>query len=337
MRAWNPKAARVNRPALLVAALSLLLSAAGKAEVAAEAESDEPPMQVVLVRGEQPGPAMWKVSSGEHVLWLLGEISPNSRKVKWKSTQFEKLLLQSQELLIDFSGYWFVDDESRALLNKAGRLPEGTKLKDVISPELHARVVATAEKFGKPSLEDWYAFAATNRLVSAAMRKLDLESFSVRFEAARLGEYRRMKVTPFAVPEISFEQRLRNWQQPSNEVCLKRLVDTIGDGGNGAIRLANAWSVGDIGSLRELVPRYSFSRDGFRSGECADAMHGTAQNAREYKQRRNQTWLDEATRALKENKSTVGVVLMSELFEPDGYLAGLRARGYEVVEPKPPQ
>jgi hypothetical protein len=28
------------------------------------------------------------------------------------------------------------------------------------------------------------------------------------------------------------------------------------------------------------------------------------------------------------------VVLMSELFEPDGYLAALRAEGYEITEPK---
>jgi hypothetical protein len=29
----------------------------------------------------------------------------------------------------------------------------------------------------------------------------------------------------------------------------------------------------------------------------------------------------------------MAVVLMSELFEADGYLAGLRARGYEIKEP----
>lgn len=329
-------AAGMRRVGALAATLLLpLLATANEAGITTpDSPSDEPEMQVVLVRGVQPGPALWKVASGDHVLWLLGEISPNSRKVKWQSREFENLLRESQELLIDFSGYWFVDEESRAMLRKAGKLPAGTQLKDVISPELHARVTATAQKFGKPSLEDWYAFAATNRLVSSAMQKLDLESFSVRFEAARLGEWRRMKVTPFAVAEISFEQRLRNWQQPANEVCLERLVDAIEDGGNGVVRLANAWSVGDIKSLRELVPLYSFSRDGFRAGECADAMHGTAQNARDYKLRRNQAWLEEAARALKENRSTVGVVLMSELFEPDGYLAELRARGYEVTEPK---
>jgi len=29
----------------------------------------------------------------------------------------------------------------------------------------------------------------------------------------------------------------------------------------------------------------------------------------------------------------MAVVLMSEIFAPDGYLAGLRARGYKIEEP----
>ena len=313
-----------------VLAMALLLPLIASADV----EPEEPDMQVVLVRGVQAGPALWKVTSDEHVMWLLGEISPYPRQVKWRSKDFVKLLARSQELLIDFSGYWFIDDESRVALTKAEKLAPGTKLKDIISPELHARLQTTAARFGNPPLEQWHAFAATNRLVSAAMKALEMESFSVRFEAARLGEWHKVKTTPFATPEISFEQRLRNWQQPANEVCLKRLLDAIEDGGSGVLMLANAWSVGSISALRELVPQYSFSRDGFRSGECADAMHGSAQQAREYKLRRNKYWLDEAERALKENRSTMAVVLMSELFEPDGYLAGLRERGYEITEPR---
>jgi hypothetical protein len=311
------------------------LSAASDTPVdTGQTDTDEPEMQVVLVRGVQPGPALWKVKSGDHVMWLLGEISPYPRKVKWRSKDFVRLLADSQELLIDFSGYWFIDDDSRAALTKAEKLPPGSKLEDVISPELHARLTAAANKFGNPELGQWYPFSAANRLVSAAMKKLGMESFSVRFEAARLGEWHKTKVTPFATPEISFEQRLRNWQQPSNEVCLERLLDAIEDGGNGVLQLANAWSVGSISALRELVPLYSFSRDGFRAGECADAMHGGEQQAREYKLRRTQFWLDEAERALKQNRSTMAVVLMSELFEPDGYLAALRAKGYEVTEPR---
>jgi hypothetical protein len=317
--------------------LLLLFPGRGWAEADLEPAAtagNEPDMQVVLVTGVHSGPALWRVWSGNHTLWLLGEISPYPRKIKWRSKEFDRRLQQSQELLIDFSGYWWADADNEAALDQASRLPEGTKLKDVIAPELYARVEATAAKFGNPSLEPWRPFSATNRLVSAAMKTLDLEGFSVRFSATKSGQWRGKKITYFSAPEIPFEERLLHWQSPENEVCLRRLVDTIGDGGKGLLHLANAWAVGDIQSLRELVPRYSFSRDGFRAGECADAMRGGVQEAIDYKTRRTQAWLAEAKRALEKNRSTMAVVLMSELFEPDGYLAALRAEGFEIVEPK---
>jgi hypothetical protein len=31
-------------------------------------------MQEVVVTGEQPGPGLWQVSKGDHVLWVLGTV-----------------------------------------------------------------------------------------------------------------------------------------------------------------------------------------------------------------------------------------------------------------------
>jgi hypothetical protein len=296
-------------------------------------ETDESGMEVVLVLGQQPGPGLWKVSSGEHVMWILGEISPYPRKAKWTSKRFENLLGNSQELLLDFSGYWRADHTDTRRLASAEMLPDGTKLKDVIPPELYKRFEATARRFDARGLEELYPFAATNRLVVSAMDSMDMKGFSARFTAEQLARKRHLKTTYFSAPELPFEKRLTNWQQPSNTVCLERLVATIGDGGVGVRRLANAWSVGDIGTLRQLVPAYSFSRDGFRAGECAAAMHGGERQAADYKRRRTQSWLNQAKRALRTNRRTMAVVPMSELFAPDGYLAALRAAGYEIEEP----
>jgi len=311
--------------------LPLLAAAAGQG--AEEILTDESGMEVVTVTGVYSGPALWKVTSGSNVMWILGEVSPFPRKWKWKSKEFDRVLRKSQELLIDFSGYWHVEGPQKTALETAGKLPEGTTLKDVISPELYARVEVTARKFGNPPIEKWRPFSATNQLVRSAMKTRDLTGFSARFTAAQLGEWRKTRVTYFAAPEIPFEARLQNWQHASNVACLARLMDVIGDGGNGLVQLGNAWAVGDIHALRELVPKYSFSRDGFRADECAVAMHGGEEKAREYKDRRTQAWLAQADRALKKNETTLAVVLMSELFSPDGYLAALRAKGYEIVEP----
>ncbi len=297
------------------------------------ADTDDDGMEVVLVLGEQPGPGLWKVTSGEHVMWILGEISPYPRKVKWRSKRFENLLGNSQEVLLDFSGYWRADHTGTRKLAMAEMLPTGVKLKDVISPELYKRVQSTARKFDTTGLEDLRPFAATNRLVVSAMDHMDMKSFSARFSTEQLARKNKLKVTRFAVPELPFEDRLQNWQQDSNAVCLEQLVATIGDGGDGVRRLANAWSQGEIATLRELVPLYSFSRDGFRAGPCAAAMHGGEKQAAAYKRKRTQSWLAQAKRALRSNPRTMAVVPMSELFASDGYLAALRAEGYEIEEP----
>jgi hypothetical protein len=311
-----------------------VLLTAGRAESKSRPATEDDDLAVVLVLGEQPGPGLWKVSSGEHVLWVLGEVSPIPRKVKWRSRKFEILLGDSRELLLDLSGYWRADFDDMAAYRRAERLPKGVTLKDVIPPGLHERVVQTAQLFGAPELEELHPFAATNRLVTSAMKSLGLDGFSARFAAEDYAKRHRIKITSFAAPEPSFEERLRIWQEPANAVCLERAVDVLEDGGTGVKRLANAWSIGDIAALRELVTPYSFSRDGFRADECAAAMRGGEREALEYKAVRTKAWLAEAERVLRDNDSTVAVVLMSELFATDGYLAALRERGYEVVEPE---
>ena len=318
--------------ALLLLAESAIADQTGTA--GASPQIEDAALEVVLVVGEQPGPGLWKVTSGDHVMWILGEVSPYPRQVKWKSKKFDSLLRKSQELLIDFSGYWLADEEEIDAYRRAEQLPRGVNLKDVISPALNVRVQATAKIFGAPALDELYPFSASNRLVSSAMKTLDLERFSAMFAVEALGRKRRVKITYFAAPEPAVEQRLKNWQHASNAICLERLVDAIEDGGNGVKRLANAWSIGDVAALRYLVPAFSFSRDGFRADECAAAMRGGEQQSRDYKEKRTQSWLLEAERALRENRSTMAVVLMSEIFASDGYLAGLRARGYEIVEPE---
>lgn len=326
----------MRRTSLFCIALLLSVSAMATDPLTEATSQDaaDADMEVVLVTGIQPGPGLWKVTSGRHVMWVLGEVSPFARHVKWNSAKFDRLLRDSQELLIDFSGFWGANrDEMRAYRN-AAKLPKGTSLEQLIPPEMYLRLMSTGKMFGTTSeLDELYPFAATNRLVTSAMSKLELNGFSARFAAEDLGRKRQIKTTNYSAPEYPLDDRLKLWQQPPNAVCIEKAVSALEDGGAGAKRLANAWAVGDIEALRTLVPAYSFSRDGFRRGACAAAMRGGEKQAAEYDAERKSGWLKEAERCLEQNRSTMAVVLMSELFEPDGYLAALRAKGYEVVEP----
>ena len=62
------------------------------------AQSDAP-MEEVVVTGEHEGPRLWKVTKGDHVLWILGTVTPLPKKMVWQSDPIEAVLQQSQEVV----------------------------------------------------------------------------------------------------------------------------------------------------------------------------------------------------------------------------------------------
>jgi hypothetical protein len=74
--------------------------AAPPAEPAAVAEAapDAVPATVV-VEGRRPGPGVWKVSKGTHVMWVFGTYAPLPQKMQWDASRVERLVAKSQEVL----------------------------------------------------------------------------------------------------------------------------------------------------------------------------------------------------------------------------------------------
>jgi hypothetical protein len=72
--------------------LSLLaLPALAQEAVAPPAAADDAPATVV-VTGHRPGPGVWKVSKGQHVLWVFGTYSPLPDKMEWDASRIERLV-----------------------------------------------------------------------------------------------------------------------------------------------------------------------------------------------------------------------------------------------------
>ena len=246
-----------------VAALFL----ANTSEVELGAESAPEPMEVVLVTGEQPGPGLWKVSSGKHVLWILGEVAPQPRLVTWRSKRFEKLLDQSQQVILDFSGVMWPNQTQENAEARIRKLPEGQTLKDVVSPEWYARADAARNLYRTPErIDELRPFYAGRRIMMSALRKLDMEKrFSASFRVQRLAHHAWVGVTIVDTPGQTHEQHLQNIVQGSTAPCLEMMVKIVEDGGSGLKSLANAWSVDQRGTN---APR---TRPSTRSGRAAMA------------------------------------------------------------------
>ena len=87
-----------------LAAFVALLAAGASAQAPAPIADDAPPDEIV-VTGEYPGPGLWKVTRADepagHTLWIIGDPPPLPKRLAWKSTAVEAVVLRSQEILRD--------------------------------------------------------------------------------------------------------------------------------------------------------------------------------------------------------------------------------------------
>ncbi len=58
----------------------------------------------VDVLGNAPGPRLWKVTKGDHVLWLLGTLDHVPKRMSWHSNEVEQALRHSQQVLTSVPG-----------------------------------------------------------------------------------------------------------------------------------------------------------------------------------------------------------------------------------------
>lgn len=300
-------------------------------------------LATVMVSGNQPGPGLWRVSKGDHALWILGTLSPLPRRMEWNTQTVERTISQSQEVIeppsvgikadVGFFG-------TLALIPsafKARRNPDDKTLQQIVPPAQYARwQVLKARYIGSDrGIERWRpVFAALELYDKAIDRSGMTTSGIVGSSVTKMSRRYRVKTTSTKV-EIAIAEPKRALKEFSASSlddlqCFEKTLDRIqGDLGNMAAR-ANAWAIGDIEALRDLPASTQFA--------ACSAAFTEAGLARKYgmndlAQQIERKWLSTAETALANNASTFATLPIGELLKDDGYLAKLRAKGYEVQAP----
>jgi len=326
----------------LVLACCLLGGISAGAQEPPAAPPETTTLDTVLVTGEQPGPGLWKVSKGDHVLWILGAQYPLPKKMIWRGREVEQTIGQSQAVLADTSAQLHVGF-FRALtlvpsVLGARKNADGATLKDILPAAMYARWLALKAKYiGRDSgVEKLRPMLAANELYDKALDRSGLIRNKEIWKTVEKSAKRQH--VPIVEPEVRIEvddpkQALQDFRSTAGKLdidCLDATMRRLETDLDAMRQRANAWAVGDIDALRRLP--YPDQRE-----TCRAALESNV----ELRQRLDAAlteidaaWIAAAERALDRNTSTLAVLPMTELLKADGRLAMLAARGYTVESPE---
>lgn len=300
-------------------------------------------LQAITVTGVVPGPGLWKVSLGDHVMWILGVVPTLPAGIEWRSNQVARVIagsqavLESPDIKLKVDANWFSKLFLLLPIYHAKRNPDGKTLAEVLPPPLYARWQVQKQRyFGNDrGIERYRPILAASKLLKKALHANGLHgNGAVDDKIAALAKQYGVKiVNPDTTLEIHHPHsaiKTFEAQSPEGIACFGQVLGVV-EARIPAIRArANAWATGDIQALRTLPGR------DYRS-ICKSAITGAgfakSLGIDNLPERVENRWLGAAEAALATNTQIFAVLPMHDVLDPDGYLAALQARGYTVTAP----
>lgn len=329
---------------LCVLTASAWAQTAGPAALPGSApEAGEPVPEQILVTGQRPGPGLWKISKGEHVLWVFGSYAPLPQKMEWRSQQVDAILAQSQEYLpppVASAGVGFF--RSLTLLPFAigfKNNPDGARLRDVLPADVYARWQVLKVKYigDDDGIERERPLFAADELYRKGLLKAGLSpAQDVRKAIEKLVKKNNLKTTETALmlPLEEPVKLLRDFKKTplDDAACFSQTLARL-ETDIDAMRIrANAWAKGDLEAIRKLS--FEDQEAACKAAVADSALMKSQPAVAALNERLKELWLATAEKSLAANRSTFAILPLKNLLDPQGYVAALQGRGYAVESPE---
>jgi uncharacterized protein YbaP (TraB family) len=320
----------IGRSAALPAGISTSAPAAVPAAAGAQ-QLDE-----IAIIGERPGPRLWKISKGDHVLWLLGTLSHIPKRMTWRSSEVDSALAQSQQLLmsgpsVSASVGPFAAIRLYLQWRRTQKNPDRLRLNVWLPAPLYVRFEALKTRFdaGDDGIEELRPSFAALRLYEHAVDAAGMTQHDeVEQAVIKLAKRRHIPIqrAVLKVDDPSGVLKEVSALSPSMEVaCLAATVARIETDLPSMQQRASAWAVGDVDRLRALP--YPNQRE-----VCITAL-ANSPRIKALVDSVTQAWSVEAESALDRNRVSFSMRPIYELLDSEGPLAKFRAEGYTVEGP----
>jgi uncharacterized protein YbaP (TraB family) len=305
-------------------------------EPQAPASDEEVPEVEVSV--ERPGPNLWKVSRGDHFVWLMGTLDPLPKGISWRSSEVEAVLREVKQLVpsrpdLDVSAGPITLVRTYMAWRRAKKIPDRQTLKDWLPPELYARWTALRVRYQAKGddIEKLVPVLAASKLYARALdiSKLSQSGDGIEKTIIRLARKHNVKIRQTEVKIEEPRTLVAQFGEMPRErqiACLESIVERLENDMDTMKTAANAWALGDVATLRKLPYPKEIE-------VCKD-MFETSQLMRKMIADTNAGWESSVEAALDgTGKPTLAVKPIYELLGPNGTIERLRARGFKVEGP----
>jgi uncharacterized protein YbaP (TraB family) len=316
----------------LVAPVAVALLTQGAAQ---SGDVTAPTIEEITVIGRYPGPPLWRVSSGDHVLYIFGDLTPVPKGLTWDPRNAERVVERADAVIgpMRIRAPTYNPIKIFRALRAARRLarnPEETKLADVLPPDLYVRYDALRKRHMPDDErgEELRPALAALRLHGAALDDVGLTTDTgVMKTIERLMRRSDAEETPANV-ETEAATVLAELAKVTREAelnCFATVLTALETDLDGMKERAQAWAIGDVDALQ----RFDYPD---AQGDCLEMLFSSA-GIKNLGEELFATWLREAEHALARHSTTFSVLPIRELVAADGLLAQLAARGFVVTPP----
>ncbi|MFK2873013.1 TraB/GumN family protein [Dyella lipolytica] len=301
-----------------------------------------PKLAPVVVTGVLPGPALWKVSKGDHVMWILGLTSPVPKNMQWKSAEVEHRIATSQAVLKAPSleigvQTGFLRSMLMPTKSDMKNNPNDQTLQDVLTPELyrHWRMQKANYLPGNESVERMRPIFAGRELYESALKHHGLvDQYGLERTIYKKARRDRVDIvdTSYRLMLSDPGDSVRSLDKKSmdDQRCLGQILDALDQDLAQTTARANAWATGDIDTLKSVLAQAQ--QDACLS-TVDDSPFAKALGLEDIEHRVEKSWISIAERALDQDTQTVAVLPIDQLLASNGYLSVLQSDGYVVEAP----
>lgn len=343
-----------------VLAATVFLPSLAALNTCAGAEHDVATLNEVLVTGEFPGPALWKVSDPNtgHVLWVVAEQPLMPLDVRWRTQEIERIAEQSQGFVLG-GGFRIIPDGKLGVLRSlsilpsllgARKNPNGELLKDLIPSAVYARWLRQKERYlgHDNAVERWRPMFAADQLrdeaIAARLKKAKKQKQSPVSPSSLIHKIAKARSVPVTYAFVTLKIAPKEMRStiktfkhlPLDDLeCFERVVSFVeAMDDEASIRArAIAWASGDLDGLRQStgLPRFN---------EACNAALLSSEAAARYElgnvaERLRTEWLLATEKSVAANESTLALLPIHELLSSSSPLEALREKGFRVEAPNP--